>query len=97
MPRPDFSHLPASQASRAHYAENLTNQAADLALHANTALPLALATHQSEAAAFFASSAFASYRKTLEAKAKLTQSYFGRLDAIIKGISGLGKLLAKRR
>lgn len=46
---------------------------------------------------FYSSSAFASYRKTNEAKAKLTQAYFGRFDAVLKGVAALGKLLAKRR
>lgn len=51
----------------------------------------------SAVADFYSSSAFASYRKTAEAKAKLTQAYFGRFDAVLKSLSNIGKLLSRRR
>ena len=75
----------------------MINRAADLAIHASTALPLALGTHMSAVDDFYSSSAFASYRKINEAKAKLTQAYFGRFDAILKTLGNIGKALGKRR
>lgn len=76
---------------------NLIAQAGELALHASTALPQALATPLSAAGDFFESSAFASYRKSLEARQKLSLAVLQRFEAVIKSMGGLGKLLAGRR
>lgn len=76
---------------------DLVAQASDLALHANTALPLAYATPMSEAADFYGSSAFASYRKSLEGQQKITQALFGRLDGLAKQVNVLAKVLARPR
>ena len=69
------------------------NQAGELAIHANTALPLALGMAQSEVRDFFESKSFANYRKGLEAKQKLHIATLGRFDGVIKSIGGLAKLL----
>lgn len=69
---------------------------ADLVLHGNTPLPLALATPMSAVQDFFSSEPFSQYRKGLEGKAKLVNANFARMDAIIKGMSRLGKLLATK-
>jgi hypothetical protein len=82
---------------RAAYLADLINQAADLALHAHTALPLALATHMSDVADFYQSTAFGNYRKNQEGRQKLSMALFARFDGIAKQIQGLGKLLAGRR
>lgn len=76
---------------------NLISQAGELALHASTALPQALATPLSAAGDFFESSAFAGYRKSLEARQKLSLAVLQRFEVTIKSIGSLGNLLAKRR
>lgn len=76
--------------------DELTNQAADLALYAHTALPLALATPMSAASDFFQSAAFSSFRKSQEGKQKLSLALLGRFDGIAKQINGLAKVLARR-
>lgn len=65
-----------------------------MALHGNTAYPLALRMGRSDMADFFESKSFANYRKTLESRNKLHMATLGRFDAVIKGMGGLGKLLA---
>lgn len=67
-----------------------------MALQAHTALPLALATPMSAVEDFYASSAFASFRKTQEAKGKAQTAMFGRLDVIAKQIGNLIKVMARR-
>jgi hypothetical protein len=55
---------------------------------------------QSEVREFFESKSYANHRKGLEAKQKMHIATFGRFDAVIKSIGGLGKLLhaiGKRR
>ena len=76
---------------------DLCSQLADLSIHAHTPLPLAEATPLSSITDFYASGSFADYRKSVETKHKVQQAMFARFDAVIKGIGGLGKLLAKRR
>lgn len=71
-----------------------------MAIHGGTAYPLALGMTQSQVADFFDSKSFASYRKMQESRGKLHLATLSRFDAVIKGMSGLGKLLAaigKRR
>lgn len=97
MRRHDFSPLPVSPTFRAAYLEDLINQGADLALHANTALPLAHATHMSDVADFYQSSAFGNYRKSQEGRQKMAMAILLRFDAVMKQINGLGKVLAGRR
>lgn len=65
-----------------------------MALHGNTPYPLALRMGISEVADFFDSKAFSNYRKTQECRQKLHIANLGRFDAVIKGMGGLGKLLA---
>lgn len=74
--------------------------AGELAIHANTAIPLALSMAHSEVRDFFASDSYANYRKGLEARQKLAIATLGRFDGVLKAISFLGKLLhalGKRR
>ena len=75
---------------------DLINQAGELAIHAHTALPLALATPMSAARDFFDSKAFANYRKSLESRQKLSLAVLQRFEGVIKAMGGLGKLLARR-
>ncbi len=75
----------------------MINRAADLALHAHTALPLALATQMSDVTDFYQSSAFGNYRKAQEHRQKASVAMFGRLDGLAKQLQGLGKLLTGRR
>lgn len=77
--------------------DDLINQAGELAIHAHTALPLALATPMSAAADFFQSRAFTNYRKGLEGRQKMSLAVLQRFEAVIKSMGGLGKLLAGRR
>lgn len=58
-------------------------------------MPLALATPLSAVSDFYASSSFASYRKSVEGKAKAQAALFARFDGISKQINGLGNLLVK--
>lgn len=67
---------------------------ANLALYANTALPLAGQVTESEAEAFFASDAFKDHVKLMEHRDKLTSAMFDRFDAVIKSIGNLGKGIA---
>lgn len=76
---------------------DLISQAGELAIHAHTALPLALDTPMSAVRDFFESGAFTNYRKGLEARQKLSMAMLQRFEAVIKSIGGLGKLLAGRR
>lgn len=50
----------------------------------------------SDAADFFRSSAFASYRKSQEGKQKLWLAMLGRFDGVSKQIGGLGRALSRR-
>lgn len=77
--------------------DDLINQAADLALHASTALPLAYATPMSAAEDFYKSAAFAGYRKAQEGRQKLSIAMLLRFDGIAKQINGLAKVLSGRR
>lgn len=43
---------------------------------------------------FYASSSFASFRKSIEGKAKTQAALFARFDGIAKQINGLGKVMA---
>ena len=65
-----------------------------MALHANTAYPMALRMGMSEMTDFFESTAFANYRKLQESKQKLHMASLSRFDAVIKGMGGIGKLLS---
>lgn len=85
-----------SPTSRAHFLEDLINQAADLALHASTALPLAHATPMSDVADFYQSGAFGNYRKHQEGRQKLAMASLTRFDAVINQIHGLAKVLSRR-
>lgn len=82
---------------RGGFLADLITQAGELAIHAHTALPLALATPLSAVRDFFESTAFTNYRKSLEARQKLSMATLGRFDAVLKAMGGLGKLLAGRR
>jgi hypothetical protein len=78
----------------------LINQSAELAIHANTALPLALSMARSEVREFFESTSYSNYRKGLEARQKMSIAVLSRFDGVIKSIGGVGKLLhaiGKRR
>jgi len=81
---------------RADYLASLTAQAADLALHAHTALPLALATPMSAASDYFASKSFTGYVKQLEAQAKLAGVVLQGINAVVTSIGMLGKALTRR-
>ena len=96
-PRPDFSQFPVSQGQRSGYLADLITQVGELAIHANTALPMALATPLSAVRDFFESNAFANYRKSLESRQKLSLAILQRFESVIKSMGGLGKLLAGRR
>lgn len=89
---------PASQKERESFSQDLINQAADLALHASTAYPLALnSLTPSEARELFASKAFASYRSSLEGRQKVTLSILARFDNVLRGMTVIGKILNRRR
>ena len=92
----DFSLFPASEDSRRHFQDGLINQAADLALHGHTALPLAHRTFMSDAADFFESEAFGHYRKEREGAHKIAIAHLLRLDGVVNAIGSLGKLIARR-
>jgi hypothetical protein len=85
-----------SAESRRHFQDALISQAADLALHGNTALPLAHQTFMSDASDFFESAAFGNYRKEREGAQKLAIANLLRIDGVVKAIGSLGKLIAKR-
>lgn len=70
---------------------------AQLALHANTALPLAGQVSATDAAEFFDSDAFKDHVKHLEFKDKARVALFERFDGVLKAMGGLGKLLSRRR
>jgi hypothetical protein len=76
---------------------DLITQAGELAIHAHTALPLALGTPMSDVRDFFESGAFTNYRKSLESRHKLSLAILQRFEAVIKSMGGLGKLLSGRR
>lgn len=82
---------------RASFLADLITQVGELALHAHTALPLALATPMSAMRDFFESAAFTNYRKSLESRQKMSLAVLQRFEAVIKSMGGLGKLLAGRR
>lgn len=71
-----------------------------MSIHGGTAYPLALSMTQTQIGDFFNSKSFANYCKVQEARGKLHIASLSRFDAVIKGMGGLGKLLAafaKRR
>lgn len=69
-----------------------------MALHGGTPLPLALnSVTRSEAADFFASRAFASYRSSLEGRQRVIGATLTRLDNIIRGIGVVSKILGRRQ
>ncbi len=72
---------------------DLIGQTGELVIHGHTPLPQALATPMSAVRDFFESSAFANYRKSLEAKQKLSLALLQRFEAVLKSIGGIGKLL----
>ncbi|MGW8422873.1 hypothetical protein [Comamonas sp. HJ-2] len=70
--------------------DSLTEQAAMLALHGNTPLPLANATPLSDVRIFFESKAFKDYTKQQENRSKTISTLFDRLNNIVKAINALG-------
>lgn len=75
----------------------LIGQAGELAINANTALPLALSVTLSDAADFFESGAFTNFRKGLEAKQRMNSAVLQHIGAVVKSIGELGKVLSRRR
>jgi hypothetical protein len=63
-------------------------------VHGNTPYPLAMRMGMSEVTDFFESKSFANYRKLQESRSKMHSATLSRFDAVIKGMGGLGKLLA---
>lgn len=61
-----------------------------LAMYANTALPLALATSLSDAQAFFKSKTFSEFSKQQENRSKTISNLFDRLNTIVRAINALG-------
>lgn len=84
-----------SAGQRVAYLAGLTAQAADLALHGHTALPLALTTPMSAAVDYFGSKPFANYIKQLEAQAKLGGVILQGINAVVESIGMLGKALRR--
>lgn len=82
---------------RARYLGDLQVQAASLALHGATPLPMALATPMSAASDFFASETFQGRLKDIETRQKGTLLLHQRIDAVVRAIGNLGQTLARRR
>jgi hypothetical protein len=91
---PDFCPFPAAPKQRSAFLADLIDQSATLALHAHTALPLALGTHLSDVDDFYQSRAFGNHRKGQEARQKYATAVVERFDGLAKQIGGLGKMLA---
>lgn len=72
----------------------LVDRIATLALYLNTPVPLASAMSISEGIEVLSCQVFTDHVKGLEARDKIQQFLFGRLDQIIKGLSSLGRLLS---
>jgi hypothetical protein len=97
MLRRDFFLMPVSHRYRNDYLEDLINQGASLAIHSNTSLLQAHQMPMCDIVDFFRCTAFDGFRKSEESRLKMAVAMFGRLDAVIKQIHGLGKVLAGRR
>jgi len=69
----------------------------NLALYANTPLPLGFKMCPSDAGQFFTGKAFASWKKGREAEGKAQSAIVSRLNDVIRSIGYLGKVLSKRR
>ena len=91
----DFCPVPALAHSRLQFMTDLSESAALLALHANTALPLANSTPISECSAFFGTKAFKEFCKEREAHGKNITVLFERINGVIASIRTLGKLLGQ--
>lgn len=68
-----------------------------MALHGNTAYPLALSMGMSEVNEFFDSKAFGNYKKTQESRQKVSVTLITQFNSVLGAMGGLGKLLAGRR
>lgn len=68
----------------------------NLALYANTPLPIGYQVRPSDAAHFFSGKAFASWRKVRESEGKVQSAIVGRLNDVVRSIGMLAKVLVKR-
>lgn len=73
----------------------MIDRAATLAVHSNTALPLALQTAISDVDDFFASKTFKDFSESKKNQAKNTTAMFARLDGISKAIGALIKTVGQ--
>lgn len=71
--------------------ESLVSLRADLALFCNQPLDVAGRVTQSDARNFFDSQSFANWKKAREHQHKVDAAMLSRLDALIKGLSAIGK------
>lgn len=75
----------------------MQTMAANLVLHGNTPLPMAMSCTASMARDFFNSSPFADHSKGLENSRKTTEALFASISTVVKAIVFLGKSLRGRR
>ena len=76
---------------RRQYSENLENQAVELSLYCGQAWSDVVAMRLSDLSGFFATKAFAGWKKARDHEAKLQLAIIDRLDGVIKSIHGLAK------
>ena len=71
--------------------------AVNLSLYSGTSYKDALACPISDASEFFGSEAFGVWKKNVEATNKMSTVLIERVDGVTKAVSGLAKVLSKRR
>lgn len=82
---------------RKHCAADRINGAAYLDLYSgNTSFAEALALPNSFVQAYMHSEAFKNHAKNRDAEQKLELAKLNRMDDVLRGMGGLGKLLARR-